>query len=267
MPASAPKALASDVYSIFASDAKQLLTSTRSHRSTENSVCWLLDGDDSRIRQVHAQHNLAVLRRMAFNPLPSENSAQIGIAAKRKRARSKTGYRLKLLSQQDAIAPRLDAVAKPLDSTPTRAGYGRPLSICSSFGILWSLEAHPPCRRELAAESERRPICRFTSISARTATTGLTDTGLQQPPHRTSSRTVRTAPALPHGEPSRRSPCSGNSAGLPRRNRARPVPRQPRPPRTPPRNRYRHFRPTNSESASRANERARPLRCRRLLLG
>ncbi len=72
--------------SIFSSDAKQLLTSTLSHRSTENSVYWLLDGDDSRIRQVHALHNLAVLRRMAFNPLPGENSAQIGIAAKSKRA-------------------------------------------------------------------------------------------------------------------------------------------------------------------------------------
>ncbi|MCY4413172.1 MAG: hypothetical protein OXC27_22160 [Caldilineaceae bacterium] len=72
--------------SIFASDAKQLLTSTLSHRSTENSVYWLLDGEDSRIRQVHAQHNLAVLYRMAFNPLPSENSAQNGISAKSKRA-------------------------------------------------------------------------------------------------------------------------------------------------------------------------------------
>ena len=85
MPASTPKAFASDVNSISSSGAKLLRTSTRSHRSIENSVYWLLDGDDSRIRQVHAQHNLAVLRRIAFNPLPSENSAQIGIAAKRKR--------------------------------------------------------------------------------------------------------------------------------------------------------------------------------------
>ena len=104
MPASAPKAFASDVNSIFSSDAKLLLTSTLSHRSTENSVYWLLDGDDSRIRQVHAQHNLAVLRRMAFNLLPSENSAQIDIAAKRERTGWKTGYLLKILSQQDAIA-------------------------------------------------------------------------------------------------------------------------------------------------------------------
>ncbi len=98
MPASTPKAPASDVNSISSSDAKLLLTSTRSHRSKENSVYWLLDGDDSRTRQVHAQHNLTVLHRMAFNLLPSENSSQIGIAAKRKRAGWKTGYLPKILS-------------------------------------------------------------------------------------------------------------------------------------------------------------------------
>ncbi len=84
MPASAPKAPASDVNSIFPSDAKLLLTSTLSHRNTANSVYWLFDGNDSRIRQVHAQHYLAVLPRMALNLLPSENSAQIGISAKSK---------------------------------------------------------------------------------------------------------------------------------------------------------------------------------------
>ena len=98
-PASAPRAFASDVNSIFSFDAKLLLTSTLSHRSTENSVCWLLHGDDSRIRQVHAQHNLAVLRRIAFNPLPSENSAQIGIPARPKRAGRKTDYLPEILSQ------------------------------------------------------------------------------------------------------------------------------------------------------------------------
>ena len=95
MPASAPKAFASDLDSIFSSDAKPLLTFTLSHRSIENPVHWLLDEDDSRIRQVHAQHNLAVLRRMAFHPLPRENSVQIVISAKRKRPGWKTDYLLK----------------------------------------------------------------------------------------------------------------------------------------------------------------------------
>ena len=99
MPASAPKTFASNVNSIFSSNAELLFASTLSHRSFENSVYWLLDGDDSRIRQVHAQHNLAVLRRMAFNLIRTEKSAQIDISAKRKRAGWKAGYLPKILSQ------------------------------------------------------------------------------------------------------------------------------------------------------------------------
>ena len=99
MPASTPKAFASDANSIFSSDAKRLLTSTRSHRSIENPVWGVWDGDDGRARHGPAQHNLAVLRGMAFNLLPNENSAKIGIAAKRKRAGRKTDYLLKVLSQ------------------------------------------------------------------------------------------------------------------------------------------------------------------------
>ena len=99
MPVSAPKAFASDVNSIFSSDAKLLLTSTLSHRSIENPVYWVWDGDDGRTRHGHAQHNLAVLRRLALNLLRREKSAKIGIAAKCKRAGWKTGYLPRILSQ------------------------------------------------------------------------------------------------------------------------------------------------------------------------
>ena len=84
-------------------DAKLLLHSTRTHWSIENSVRWVLDvalrEDDSRICQGHAQHNLAILRRLALNLLRREKSAKIGIAAKSNRAGWKTDYRLKVLSQ------------------------------------------------------------------------------------------------------------------------------------------------------------------------
>ncbi len=99
MPTSAPRAFASDVNSIFSSDAKLRLTTTLSHRSIENPIYWVWDEDDGRTRHGHAQHNLAVLRRLALNLLRREKSAKIGIAAKRKRAGWKTGYLPRILSQ------------------------------------------------------------------------------------------------------------------------------------------------------------------------
>ena len=103
MLASAPKVFASHLNSVFFSDAGLFLTSTLSHWSIKKSVHRFLDvafpGDDSRIRQGHPQHNMAVLRRLAFNLLRRGNSAQIGISAKRKRAGWKTYYLLKVLYQ------------------------------------------------------------------------------------------------------------------------------------------------------------------------
>ena len=95
MLASAPKVFASHLNSVFSSDAGLFLTSPLSHWSIKNSVHRFLDEDDTRIRQGHAQHNMAVLRRLAFNLLRRGNSAQIGISAKRKRAGWKTDYLLK----------------------------------------------------------------------------------------------------------------------------------------------------------------------------
>ena len=55
--------------------------------------------DDSRTGNGHAQHNLPVLRRLAFNLLRRVNSAKTGVAAKRNRAGWETDYLLIVLSQ------------------------------------------------------------------------------------------------------------------------------------------------------------------------
>ncbi|MDE0197348.1 MAG: hypothetical protein OXK78_04080 [Caldilineaceae bacterium] len=68
MLASAPKPSAPNLNSVFSSDAGLLLTSTLSHWSIKKSVHCDLDEDNCRIRHGHAQHNLAILRRLAINP-------------------------------------------------------------------------------------------------------------------------------------------------------------------------------------------------------
>jgi len=56
----------------------------------ENRLQWVLDvafrEDDSRVRQGHADENLAVLRHISLNLLGQETSSRVGILAKRLKA-------------------------------------------------------------------------------------------------------------------------------------------------------------------------------------
>lgn len=84
-------------------DAQQILHAVRAHWQVENSLHWVLDmafrEDESRVRKDHAPENFAVIRQFALNLLKQDNSLDIGISAKRKRAGWDHNYLLKLLCQ------------------------------------------------------------------------------------------------------------------------------------------------------------------------
>lgn len=84
-------------------DAQQLLHAIRAHWQVENSLHWVLDmafrEDESRVRKDHAPENFAVIRQFALNLLKQDDSLDIGISAKRKRAGWDHNYLLKLLCQ------------------------------------------------------------------------------------------------------------------------------------------------------------------------
>ncbi len=84
-------------------DAQQLLHAVRAHWQVENSLHWVLDmafrEDESRVRKDHAPENFAVIRQFALNLLKQDDSFDIGIRAKRKRAGWDHTYLIKLLCQ------------------------------------------------------------------------------------------------------------------------------------------------------------------------
>jgi predicted transposase YbfD/YdcC len=84
------------------SDAKRLLSASRSHWEIENKLHWVLDivfrEDECRIRKGNGAENFAVLRHIALNLLRRETSAKRSLKGKRMKAALDENYLLKVLT-------------------------------------------------------------------------------------------------------------------------------------------------------------------------
>jgi predicted transposase YbfD/YdcC len=87
--------------SLCATDPR-ITPALRQHWGVENSLHWTLDvtfGEDaSRVRSLHAPHNLALLRRFALNALNRETSSQRSLKQKSKQAAMNDDYMLRVLT-------------------------------------------------------------------------------------------------------------------------------------------------------------------------
>jgi len=91
--------------------ATRFAHAVRSHWGIENQLHWILDvgfrEDDSRSNRGYSGENLSVIRHIAVNLTPQENSAKGGTHAKRLKAGWDDYYLLKILSHSSFAASNL----------------------------------------------------------------------------------------------------------------------------------------------------------------
>lgn len=92
------------ISSLAGATARRLAQVIRWHWGIENRLHWVLDlafdEDRCRVRQGHADRNLALLRKVALNLLSRDTSVKAGIQSKRLKAGWDDQYLLKVLTAQ-----------------------------------------------------------------------------------------------------------------------------------------------------------------------
>jgi predicted transposase YbfD/YdcC len=90
------------ISSLSAGDAERVLGIIRKHWSVENDLHWSLDvafrEDESRVRERHAQQNMAMMRRLALSLLKQDTKTKASIAGRRKKAGWNHDYLMALLT-------------------------------------------------------------------------------------------------------------------------------------------------------------------------
>jgi predicted transposase YbfD/YdcC len=85
-------------------DPAVLARAIRRHWSVENALRWVLDvtfrEDDSRVRDRTAARNLALLRKIALNPVARDRSGRTSLRGRRKKAAWNDAYMLQIIANQ-----------------------------------------------------------------------------------------------------------------------------------------------------------------------